>query len=102
MIRRPPRSTLFPYTTLFRSFPIGSPIKEAFNWGIMSLAVDGTLNDINQKNGFGPIITRHNFPPLFNSHTVLSPEEKTYPPFYQFDDSRQAARWEHVNISQNI
>src|SRR3712207_7814208 len=22
MIRRPPRSTLFPYTTLFRSFPI--------------------------------------------------------------------------------
>src|SRR2546430_12061345 len=23
MIRRPPRSTLFPYTTLFRSFPIG-------------------------------------------------------------------------------
>src|SRR5438874_6426146 len=24
MIRRPPRSTLFPYTTLFRSPPIGS------------------------------------------------------------------------------
>src|SRR3712207_8129909 len=23
MIRRPPRSTLFPYTTLFRSLPIG-------------------------------------------------------------------------------
>src|SRR2546422_8195994 len=23
MIRRPPRSTLFPYTTLFRSFPFG-------------------------------------------------------------------------------
>src|SRR2546427_7994877 len=23
MIRRPPRSTLFPYTTLFRSIPIG-------------------------------------------------------------------------------
>src|SRR5476649_2979607 len=23
MIRRPPRSTLFPYTTLFRSFPCG-------------------------------------------------------------------------------
>src|SRR5258708_17284838 len=28
MIRRPPRSTLFPYTTLFRSLPVGrdSPI----------------------------------------------------------------------------
>src|SRR5256885_8877008 len=25
MIRRPPRSTLFPYTTLFRSRPRGSP-----------------------------------------------------------------------------
>src|SRR2546428_6592808 len=26
MIRRPPRSTLFPYTTLFRSDPIGSEV----------------------------------------------------------------------------
>src|SRR3712207_8213062 len=25
MIRRPPRSTLFPYTTLFRSQPAGAP-----------------------------------------------------------------------------
>src|SRR5687768_17979844 len=25
MIRRPPRSTLFPYTTLFRSHGVGSP-----------------------------------------------------------------------------
>src|SRR2546425_5317633 len=25
MIRRPPRSTLFPYTTLFRSHPLGNP-----------------------------------------------------------------------------
>src|SRR5438270_10554313 len=25
MIRRPPRSTLFPYTTLFRSFPCANP-----------------------------------------------------------------------------
>src|SRR2546426_1255828 len=26
MIRRPPRSTLFPYTTLFRSIPFKNPI----------------------------------------------------------------------------
>src|SRR5687768_18196093 len=26
MIRRPPRSTLFPYTTLFRSTPPGGPV----------------------------------------------------------------------------
>src|SRR2546430_8795052 len=25
MIRRPPRSTLFPYTTLFRSYTVGNP-----------------------------------------------------------------------------
>src|SRR3712207_8974607 len=28
MIRRPPRSTLFPYTTLFRSGTVGGPIKK--------------------------------------------------------------------------
>src|SRR3989442_5661094 len=28
MIRRPPRSTLFPYTTLFRSSPAGPPVAE--------------------------------------------------------------------------
>src|SRR5260370_23660677 len=28
MIRRPPRSTLFPYTTLFRSFPSVSCLRE--------------------------------------------------------------------------
>src|SRR2546429_3948881 len=28
MIRRPPRSTLFPYTTLFRSFALGNSPRE--------------------------------------------------------------------------
>src|SRR5256885_14437686 len=28
MIRRPPRSTLFPYTTLFRSLPLGKGLPE--------------------------------------------------------------------------
>src|SRR5258708_20133597 len=30
MIRRPPRSTLFPYTTLFRSFPANRVINREF------------------------------------------------------------------------
>src|ERR1035438_9132045 len=37
MIRRPPRSTLFPYTTLFRSGKAGSPaikISIAYGWYI--------------------------------------------------------------------
>src|SRR3712207_7239681 len=32
MIRRPPRSTLFPYTTLFRSWRPGSPITWSGEW----------------------------------------------------------------------
>src|SRR5690554_7318307 len=27
MVRRPPRSTLFPYTTLFRSTPVDEPLR---------------------------------------------------------------------------
>src|SRR3712207_7617417 len=30
MIRRPPRSTLFPYTTLFRSGPLTTPVGGGF------------------------------------------------------------------------
>src|SRR2546429_7510751 len=39
MIRRPPRSTLFPYTTLFRSGPRGAPAPgtEVFRFGEFSL-----------------------------------------------------------------
>src|SRR3989475_13147946 len=35
MIRRPPRSTLFPYTTLFRSYVVDTPgLREVGTWGI--------------------------------------------------------------------
>src|SRR2546430_7509525 len=32
MIRRPPRSTLFPYTTLFRSFTLQLTYRPPFDW----------------------------------------------------------------------
>src|SRR2546426_7769217 len=32
MIRRPPRSTLFPYTTLFRSFMCDEPRRELYKY----------------------------------------------------------------------
>src|SRR3712207_7332336 len=32
MIRRPPRSTLFPYTTLFRSWLLVSQLPNDFHW----------------------------------------------------------------------
>src|SRR3712207_7136062 len=39
MIRRPPRSTLFPYTTLFRSVPFRQPIADY-------------VESIHSRNGF--------------------------------------------------
>src|SRR2546429_9811629 len=39
MIRRPPRSTLFPYTTLFRSGPVLPAISEAPSLAKVNVAV---------------------------------------------------------------
>src|SRR5260221_8147160 len=58
MIRRPPRSTLFPYTTLFRS-----PVK---NWMILSDKVRRPLLFAN-ADGEDRKSTRLN-----SSHTVIS------------------------------
>src|SRR2546427_12445025 len=46
MIRRPPRSPLFPYTTLFRSISGGKPeyvVKDIGSVGSWSVAKDGSL-----------------------------------------------------------
>src|SRR3712207_8759085 len=43
MIRRPPRSTLFPYTTLFRSFP-GEKVTEG---------LDGLRERLEEYRGLG-------------------------------------------------
>src|SRR2546427_7518693 len=44
MIRRPPRSTLFPYTTLFRSHPLGRVGREPDAWLLTVVAdVDARL-----------------------------------------------------------
>src|SRR5260370_18744212 len=42
MIRRPPRSTLFPYTTLFRSSPVESTdrVADAVVVGVLELGID--------------------------------------------------------------
>src|SRR5256886_6147223 len=40
MIRRPPRSTLFPYTTLFRSYGIGRTIRVFLDLMIVKFLLD--------------------------------------------------------------
>src|SRR3712207_7076229 len=53
MIRRPPRSTLFPYTTLFRSTTIFNTIKNVVTtiWNaiksVISTVVDGIKNKVS-------------------------------------------------------
>src|SRR2546422_5730281 len=44
MIRRPPRSTLFPYTTLFRSGP-GRVVRSGRHLGVTKLAGEGQACD---------------------------------------------------------
>src|SRR2546427_1843602 len=49
MIRRPPRSTLFPYTTLFRSGPDGRLGTTGFTFGASGFGGGPTLGE-----AFGP------------------------------------------------
>src|SRR5258708_30077306 len=48
MIRRPPRSTLFPYTTLFRSLDI-IPYINGFNSACSTLGLKGGYDDIYRE-----------------------------------------------------
>src|SRR5258706_9458793 len=55
MIRRPPRSTLFPYTTLFRSYA------EAVNEGgaaVPAMTAEQALNAVRTRAGIGPVSGR--------------------------------------------
>src|SRR5256885_9088511 len=50
MIRRPPRSTLFPYTTLFRSLPSTNPVLHP----VALLQVNAPPTNVVQKQGTPP------------------------------------------------
>src|SRR3712207_7551775 len=52
MIRRPPRSTLFPYTTLFRSLRRGEP-QRAHGHGAGPAHVRGPFRERRQKRDAG-------------------------------------------------
>src|SRR5256885_9388176 len=66
MIRRPPRSTLFPYTTLFRSLPL---TVLATRWRQQSVATTPHLIDRADLSGAGqanrsasPPVSKHQAP----------------------------------------
>src|SRR2546425_1258817 len=52
MIRRPPRSTLFPYTTLFRSFGKRLAERERGKLGILALGVEQRLALLSEQHLF--------------------------------------------------
>src|SRR2546422_11297671 len=49
MIRRPPRSTLFPYTTLFRSIPVHSDLEICH---LRDFHVHGSVTIVRDVSGF--------------------------------------------------
>src|SRR5437588_3922772 len=70
MIRRPPRSTLFPYTTLFRSSPDSFNVQHAWpGWGVMApwIIVSGIAGFFGGRTLGDRKSTRLN-----SSHTVIS------------------------------
>src|SRR3712207_8662652 len=57
MIRRPPRSTLFPYTTLFRSDGREPPLETGFFMGPTILDhVSGDMR-VGREEIFGPVLS---------------------------------------------
>src|SRR5256885_16197060 len=70
MIRRPPRSTLFPYTTLFRS---------AFSYDLPRVGHDGFLKALLNNWGLdGRFSVRTGFPVTLVGNSLLQKSGKIY------------------------
>src|SRR5438034_8053955 len=79
MIRRPPRSTLFPYTTLFRSLPEFRAILEPVCRRVLEMGVPSIAREISGQTAAAPGQERHwlgsqdrKSTRLNSSHTVIS------------------------------
>src|SRR3712207_6847338 len=70
MIRRPPRSTLFPYTTLFRSRLVETP--EGDRWAEESTRAPG-----GKRAEGGDLPPRAAFPPKLDANTMLILDERS-------------------------
>src|SRR3989449_10767093 len=91
MIRRPPRSTLFPYTTVFRSAPVPTVIVEEAVAGLgLKLAVAPPANPLTLK------VTAAVKPPegvMFTAYVVPAPCTTLW------EESGRASRKERVEVS---
>src|SRR5256885_3572208 len=71
MIRRPPRSTLFPYTTLFRSEKFLGRVSHGFNVGLY-IEPAGSRLAIPSEEVFDKHIADRKSTRLNSSHLVIS------------------------------
>src|SRR3712207_7748224 len=91
MIRRPPRSTLFPYTTLFRS--LGGPGNDLLSGGSADDLLDGGDGDdrLFSAAGNDKLLdrksTRLNSSHANISYAVFCLKKKKKIPFYYYIDS---------------
>src|SRR2546429_10022281 len=76
MIRRPPRSTLFPYTTLFRSFSLRQQVADQITDGMCLARAGRTLNQhaaVLFKLPRDPNLFGIGGPAEQNAHALLRP-----------------------------
>src|SRR3712207_8789722 len=64
MIRRPPRSTLFPYTTLFRSEPVGRPAAVQRRPDLRVVALRHVGSAVGRHGAVGPGLDQGGQAPL--------------------------------------
>src|SRR5205814_9005969 len=81
MIRRPPRSTLFPYTTLFRSY-----LMRNAQWLVQSIGVDGFRLDAAKH--FEPFVLNYFDRAVYRSslRTLLDGSTRQIFSFYEVFD----------------
>src|SRR3712207_7154087 len=92
MIRRPPRSTLFPYTTLFRS------VEAAERGEGDALAGAAGVGDHTHRRLRGPVLEQH------PTGGVELPRAAARPGVVQGDQDRKSTRLNssHANISNAV
>src|SRR3712207_7912363 len=88
MIRRPPRSTLFPYTTLFRS----DGLKSVFLDGVPILRADGSPNFTGVREYDVPGTQGQEYLPTFTATTAAA----------QTDRKSTRLNSSHANISYAV